>query len=129
MVAMWMVEMALYQVIHMVAMRNCFMTTIGTMLMALFVLSAVVSRRALCRIASTDGNLVLAHMITVDVMQVSVVKIIHVIVVLHGCVTAIGTVYMRMYLMNFVLSSHPESPSYVLKSVSPYTPGRRLLSR
>lgn len=72
MVAMWMVEMALYEVIHMVAVRNCFMTAVGAVLMALFVLSAVVFRSALFRIASTDGNLVLVHPIGFHVMQVSI---------------------------------------------------------
>jgi hypothetical protein len=122
MVAMWMVEMALYKVIHMIAMWNCFMTAIGSVRMAFFVLSAVVCRRALCRISSADGNLVLVHTIGLDVMQVSIVKVIHVIVVLHGCVTAIGTMYMRMHFMDFVLCSHPESPSYALASISPYSP-------
>jgi hypothetical protein len=128
MVAMWMVEMALYQVIHMIAMRNCIMTAIGTMLMALFVRSALVCRRALCRITSADGDLVLVHAIGFDVMQVSIVKVIHMIVVLHGFVPAIGTVYMRMHRMNLLLSSHPESPSCELTSVLPYTPHWRLLS-
>ena len=97
MVAVWVVEVALYQVIDVIAMRHCFMTAIGTVLMPLFMLAAVVPRRALCRIASGIGNLVLVYTITFDVMQVSIVKVIHVIVVLHGRVTAIGTVYMRMH--------------------------------
>jgi hypothetical protein len=73
MVSMWMVEMTLYQVIHVVAVRNCFMTTTGTVLVAFFVLSAIVSRSALCRIASSDGNLVLVHTIGLHVMQMSIV--------------------------------------------------------
>jgi hypothetical protein len=122
MVAMGVVEVALYQIVNMIAMRNCFVTAIGTVLVALFVRSAVVCGRALCRIASAVGNQVFVDTTGLNVMQVSVVKVIHMIVVLHRCVTAIGTMYMRMHLVNFLLSSHPESPSCVLTSVLPYSP-------
>jgi hypothetical protein len=68
MVTMWMMEMSLYQVIHMISMRNCFMTASRTVLMAFFVRSAVVCGRALCRIASAVGNLVFVHATGFDVM-------------------------------------------------------------
>jgi hypothetical protein len=106
MVAMGMVEMALNQVIHMVAVGNCFMTAIGAVLVAFFVLSAVVSRSALFRILSADRNLVLVHAIGLHVMQVSIVQVIHVVIVLHGCVTAIRAMYMRMHFMDFVFRTH-----------------------
>jgi hypothetical protein len=106
MVAMWMVEMTLYQVIDMIAVRNCFMATTGTVLVAFFMLSAIVPRSALCRIVSADRNLVLVHAIGFHVMQVSVVQVIHMIIVLHGCVTAIGAMYMRMHFMDCILWTH-----------------------
>ena len=90
----------------MVAMRNCFVTAIGSVLMSLFMRSAVMLRCALRRVIRADGDLVLAHVITVHVVQVSIVKVIHVTVVFHGWVAAVRTMHMRVRFMNFVISTH-----------------------
>ena len=105
-----MMQVTVDQVIHMVGMGDGLMAAAG----AVHVLCVV----ALARVAlGTVGGVGRAHLepVLVDValvrmMKVTVVKVINVLIVLDGCVVAIGTVLVRMVLVNEMLDAHGFCP-------------------
>ena len=90
------VQMAIHQVINMVAMRHGFVAAVGTVSVGLPMGSAAVVRRAFLRIRSGDLNLMVVHMIAVSVMQVAIVKIIGVTVVFHGSVPTVCAMHVAV---------------------------------
>jgi hypothetical protein len=91
-----MMQMAVYEVIHVIAMRHPLMTAIWSVNMAGFVRTAIVFRRAPVRIVSSSRDFVIVHMVAVHVVQVSIVQIVGVPIVLHRGMAAIGAVRMCM---------------------------------
>src|SRR5687767_4511608 len=73
MIAMGMMQMAVYQIIDVVAMRDRFMPAGGAVLVGLVVLAAVVFGGAVGGIGAADGQAVLVHVVAMLVMQVAVV--------------------------------------------------------
>lgn len=109
MVAVLMVQVPAHQIIRMVAVRNRGMAAVRSMAMRFVVLLAFVLGRTVARIAIRNGDPVLVHMIAVQVVQMAVVKIIHVAVMTNRRVSALGTVSVRVLLMDLVLGSHGQS--------------------
>jgi hypothetical protein len=91
-----MVQMAIHQVIYMVAMRHDFVAAIGTVSVGLLIGGAALVRRAFLRIRRGHLNLMVVHMIAVSVMQVAIVKIISVAVVFHGGVPAVWAMHVAV---------------------------------
>jgi hypothetical protein len=91
-----MVQMAIHQVVHMVAMRHDFVAAIGTVSVRLLIGGAALVRRAFLRIRRGHLNLMVVHMIAVGVMQVAIVKIISVAVVFHGGVPAVWAMHVAV---------------------------------
>ena len=91
-----MMQMAIHQVIHMVAMRHDFVAAIGTVSVGLLIGGAALVRRAFLRIRRGHLNLMVVHMIAVGVMQVAIVKIISVAVVFHGGVPAVWAMHVAV---------------------------------
>ena len=91
-----MVQMAIHQVINMVAMRHGFVAAIGTVSVGLPIGGAALVRRAFLRIRRGHLNLMVVHMIAVSVMQVAIVKIIGVAVVFHGGVPAVWAMHVAV---------------------------------
>ena len=98
-IAVWMMQVSVNQVINVIAMRNGSVTAIGTM----NVLPVVAFRteRAFVGIRGADGDGVFVHMVAVRMMQMAVVKIIHVPIVHDGDVSAIFAMDMRMIGVRF----------------------------
>ncbi|HLW47944.1 MAG TPA: hypothetical protein VKW09_09280 [bacterium] len=71
------------EVIHMVAMRHRVVPAARAMRVVLWMLAAIVLRRAACRVGRIDREAVVVHVVTVDVVQVAVVEVIGVVAVLH----------------------------------------------
>lgn len=86
------VEMALDQVIGVVAMRHRRMATAGAVGVTGGVAGAAMVRRALGRIGRVDPDRVFIDVIAVDVVQVPVVQIVDVAGVQDGGMAAAGTV-------------------------------------
>jgi len=108
--AVRMVQMAIHQVINMVAMRHGFVAAVGAMSVRLLGGTAIV-RSAFLRVRCAHFNLMIVHMIAVGVMQVAIVKIIGVAVVLHGGVPAVWAMHVAMSPRMFLVSvSHCFSP-------------------
>jgi len=65
--AVRMVQMAIHQVIHMVAMRHDYVAAISTVSVGLLIGGAALVRRAFLRIRRGHLNLMVVHMIAVSV--------------------------------------------------------------
>jgi hypothetical protein len=87
----WVVKMTVYQVISMIAVRHCLMATIATVSVRLFMPRTLVLWRADVGISLANLNLMLLNLGAIQVMQVTVVKIVGMAVVLHRRVATSGT--------------------------------------
>ena len=94
-----MVQMAVHQIIQVVAVRNGGVAAVGSVNM--FPVVAFRSQRALVRVGVTDRNDVFIHMVTVRMVQMAVVKIIHMTLVHDGDVPAILAVEMGVVRVSF----------------------------
>ena len=105
---MWMMQVRADREVVMVTMRNPLVPTIGTVLVTAGVLGTTMRRRALRRIATSNGHPMLVYMIAVDVVQVTVVHIVCVTIVLDGAVPATAAVLVRVLGMS--LAGHLPPP-------------------
>jgi hypothetical protein len=92
MLAVGMVQMAAYQIVHMVCVGHSLMAAIGAMHVAGLMLVAAVLRRASVGIGAAGRQPVLIHMTVVNVMQMPVVQVVRVAIMLNGGMAAIGPV-------------------------------------
>jgi hypothetical protein len=102
-VAMRVMEVAVHQVIDMIAVRHRRMAAIGTVLMILIVAAAGMLRRAGVRVLRRDGESVLLDLVPLHVVQVAVMQVINVVLVDNAGMTAIRAVLMGM---SFVMVCH-----------------------
>ena len=94
-----MMQSAINQIINVIAMRNGCVAAVGPMSVLLVV--AFRTERAFVGIHGADGDGVFIHMVTMRMMQVAVVKIIHVPIVHDRDVSAIFAMDMRMIGVRF----------------------------
>jgi hypothetical protein len=85
-IAVWMMKASIHQIVHVVAMRNGSVAAIGTMNVLPVV--AFGAERAFVGIRGTDGDGVFVHVVAMRMMQVAVVKIIHMPAMHNGNVSA-----------------------------------------
>ena len=98
-VAVRVMQVAVNEVVDVVAVRYWFMATTRAVNVAGFMAFAVVIRRASVRVGGADFDDVLVHMIAVRVMQVAVMQVINVIAVFDRGMTAERAVLMLVVLM------------------------------
>ena len=98
--------MAIDDIVDMVAVRNCLMSTLSAVGMARVVSGARMGRRAASRIRLARGENVLVNVSLVEMMQVPVVKIILVAIVFDGLVPAVGPVLMIVSVVYRVIRFH-----------------------
>ena len=91
-----MVQMAIDEVINMVAMRHGFVAAVGAVSMRRLMGGAGVSRRAFLGIRRGYLNLMVIHVVALSVMQVAMVKVIGVAVVFHSGVSAVWTMHVAL---------------------------------
>jgi len=95
MVAVRMMQVAVDQVVDMIAMRNRFMSTAGAMHVTGLVASAGMSLRAFIGVCFADLDHVLFHAtVGVLMMQMTVVQVIGMAVVIHSRVAAVFAMLM-----------------------------------
>ncbi len=92
--AVRMMEAPLDEMVDVVAMRNRLMTAPGPMGMAGFVTIAAELRRAPVRVLGADLNHVLVDAIPILLVQMSVMREVDMVAVLHGEVAALRAVMM-----------------------------------
>ncbi len=88
------VEMAIDQIVGVIAMRHGGMAAAGTVDVTGGVAGAAMVRRALGRVGRVDRDRVLVDVIAVEVVQVAVVQVVDVASVLDRDVAAAGAVHM-----------------------------------
>jgi len=96
----WVMQVAIDQIVDMVAVRHGLVAAPGTMAMTDLVPGAAMAGRAASGVACIDGDLVLVDMAVVWVMKVAVVQIVDVTVVPDGDMAAARPMGMRMIVMN-----------------------------
>ena len=84
-----MVQVAIHEVIDMIAVRHGFVAAVRTVSVLLLMGRTIVVRCAFLRIRRGHLDLMVVHMIAVSAMQVAIVKIIRVAIVLHSRVATI----------------------------------------
>jgi hypothetical protein len=97
MITVGMMEPAVYKVVDMVTMRHRFMSAVWTVRVR-----AVDLRRALHGICGVDRDSVLIHVIVVHMMEMAIMKVIHMAVMVNRCVPAVRTVLMSVVRVVFL---------------------------
>src|SRR3989441_998111 len=117
--------MSVDDIVDMVAVRNCVMRTRSAVSMGCVVSGARMARRAAGRIPLACAQNVLVDVSVVDMMQVSVVKIVLVAFVFDGRVPAVGPVLMIVLFVYPVIRLHRSlrRPSW-LDALSSFVWGR-----
>lgn len=87
-VAVWMVQMAVHQIVNVIAMRDGGVAAIGAVLVALVVAAASVVGSASGGIGGVYIQAMLFHVVALLMVQMAVVQIIHVALVLDSGVAA-----------------------------------------
>jgi hypothetical protein len=87
-----MMQVALHEIIHMIAVRDTLMTTVWTVNVICLMCTAAMFRSALVLICGIDWQLVFIDVALVDMVQVSIVEIVSMAVVFDGGVAAIRAV-------------------------------------
>ena len=101
-----MVQMAIDEVIDVVAMRHGFVAAAGAVDVSGFVAAAVVVGRAGVRVGGADGDAVFIDVVAVRVVQVAVVQVINVAFVFDGGVAAVRAVLVRVVgVLRFVAAT------------------------
>jgi len=91
---MRMMQSAINQIIHVVAVRNGGVAAVG--IVDVLPVMAFCAQRAFVRVGVADGNGVFIHVVAVRMVQMAVVEIIHVPAMHDGDVSTAGTVDVGM---------------------------------
>ena len=97
------VEMACNEVVDMVAMGHCEMAAVRAMAMSGLVPVAAMGWGACLWVLSGDVEPMFIDMVSMDMVQVSVVQIIDMAVMCHGRMAAVCPMLMAMLIMNGVV--------------------------
>ena len=85
------VQVTVDEIVDVIAVRNGFVAATGAVYVRSIMSAASVIRCAVGRVLTTDFDLVLVDVVAVHVVQVTVMQVVHVAVVLHRGMTAVGT--------------------------------------
>ena len=108
--AMGKVQMPCDHIVHMIAMWNGLVTATSVMVVAGLMPVAGVGRGAGRGILTRDGERMLVNVVAMNVVQVTIMKVIGMTVMRHGLVAATGPVPVSMIVMNRV-GAHHRTPS------------------
>jgi hypothetical protein len=109
MIAMRVVEMAIHEVVHMVAMGHLCMTTTRTVDMTRVVPGAFVTRRASVGICRCYFERAFIDVVAVNVMQMAIVQVVRVTIMFDRRMATAWTMLMRVTL-DFRAGSHIQTP-------------------
>jgi hypothetical protein len=101
-----MMQVAVYEVVGVVAVRNRFMAAFRTMLVAFGMPSTIVLRRAMGRIRTRNREAMFFDAISPNVMKVSIVEVIDVALMLYRRVSAAGAVLVVVTGVQRLSSAH-----------------------
>jgi hypothetical protein len=113
-IAMRMMEVAVDQIVDVIAVRHRFVSAVRPVNMARIMGAAMVARRTLIRIFRTDLKRVLVYMIAMRMMQVAIMQVIDMIAMFDGRVPAVRAVLMVVVgMMGFVAGFHLKAPRFI----------------
>lgn len=121
MIAVWVVQMTIHQVIHVIAVWHRFVSAAGTMDVILGMFATVVLRGAAGRVAGIHSESVFLDHACGLMVQMPIVEVIHVPFVLNGSVATLGSMLMVVSVM---MVSHV-NPLLPLKNEWEHAPVRR----
>jgi hypothetical protein len=101
---MGVMQMAIDQVVYMIAVGHCFVPAVVAVLMCSTVACTIVTARAIRGIRCVDLKPVLINVAIVERVQVAIVEVVGVSVVDNRCMATARTVLMCVVSMNCVLS-------------------------
>jgi hypothetical protein len=107
-IAVGVMEVAVDQVVNVVAVRDGGMAAVGAVLVAFFVAGAGMLGSAIGRVGFVNGQGMLLNLVPFDVMQVAVVQVIDVAVVDDA---GVATTWAVLVSMSLVMVCHDQSPS------------------
>lgn len=112
MIAMGMVQVAIDQIVRVVAVWNGFVSATWAVHVAGFMPRAMMAGRAAVGVGGRNLDRVLVDVIAVDVVQMAIVQIIDVAIVLHRGVAAGRAMLVRMVgVVWFITVGHLAAPS------------------
>jgi hypothetical protein len=97
-VAVWVVKVTADQIVDVLAVRDPLVPAVRSVLVFILVFGAVVAGRAVGGVGLADRQCVALDAALAVVVQLAVVKVIHVIVVADGAVTAAWAVLVVVYV-------------------------------
>lgn len=100
-----MVQVAVHQIVGVVAVRHGFMPAAGAVHMRFFMTAAVMPRRAQRRVIAAHRDAMLLNPSLPGVVQMAILQIIGVTLVLHRWVATVGTMGVGVAIVYF-LSCH-----------------------
>jgi hydrogenase-4 membrane subunit HyfE len=106
---MWMMQVAVNQVVKVITVGNALMCTAGTVYMSLVMSTTLMTRRTSIRILPADFKHVFLNVIEVHVMQVAIMQIIGVVGMSNSHMAAGESVLMAVPL---ILVSHRYPPGW-----------------
>jgi hypothetical protein len=89
-------EMAIHEIVDVIAMGHCFVTTVFAMLVGFLVARATVVRRTFVRIRRCHLNAVIVDVVAVNMMKVAIMQVIGVVIVFHCRMTTTGAMLVVM---------------------------------
>jgi hypothetical protein len=110
MIAVWMVQMSVYQIVGVPAMWNRFMSAGRSVPVAPLMFSAIVLWSALLWIVFSDVDFVLLYMLRMRMVEVSIMQVIFMPFVHYGCMSAIRTMLVGMAFMHLMFFGHMSAP-------------------
>jgi hypothetical protein len=113
MIPMWMMQVAVNQVVKVITVGNGLMSTAGTVYMSLVMSATLMTGRTLIGICRVDFEHVFVNVILVHVMQVAIMQIIDVVGMSDSHMAAGEPVLMAVPLM-LGAGTHRDSPERTL---------------
>lgn len=113
MITVRMMQVAVDQIVNVITVRYCFVPASWPVDMPRFMAAAVMARRALVRIFRADLEPVFVHMITMRMMQMSIMQIIDMIAVPDGGMATVRAMLVVVVgMMGFVAGAHGDTPRF-----------------
>ena len=113
MIAVRMVQVTIYQVVDVIAVRDSFMSAVIAMLVICVVTITLMTVGAVRWILCVYLQLVLVNMTFVRRVKMAVVEVVHMVVVFNGSVTAVLAVFVRVVRVNNMFGRHGWIPLQV----------------
>lgn len=99
MVTMWMVQMTVDQVVHMIPMGDGFMSAAGAVDVAIGMTAALMVRGAFAGVCGRHRQHMLIHVLLMRMVQMTVMQVVHMAIMLNGGMPAVGPMLVVMIVM------------------------------